>query len=116
PHVVLEPIMARLSVHHWFVSQKKARIPEEVEILEQRLNKAKLPIIAELGESAITIQESLSLGVGDVLSLNKSVDAGLRIKVGDNLKFIGSPGSVKDRLAVQIDEIVSEGADELHDE
>lgn len=116
PHVVIEPIMSRLSVHHWFVSQKKARAPEEVEILEQRVNKAKLPIVAELGESSITIKEFLGLNVGDVISLNKSVDDGLKIKVGDKLKFIGSPGSVKDRLAVQVDEIVSEGVEEDHDE
>lgn len=116
PHVVIEPIMSRLSVHHWFVSQKKARAPEEVEILEQRVSKAKLPIVAELGESAITIKEFLGLTVGDVISLNKSVDEGLKIKVGEKLKFIGSPGSVKDRLAVQVDEIVSEGVEEDYDE
>ncbi|OMF36799.1 flagellar motor switch protein FliM [Paenibacillus sp. FSL H8-0548] len=116
PHVVIEPIMSRLSVHHWFVSQKKARAPEEVEILEQRVNKAKLPIVAELGESTISISEFLGLNVGDVISLKKSVTDGLKIKVGDKLKFIGSPGSVKDRLAVQIDEIVSEGEEEDHDE
>lgn len=116
PHVVIEPIMSRLSVHHWFVSQKKARAPEEVEILEQRVSKAKLPIVAELGESAITIKEFLGLNIGDVISLNKSVDEGLKIKVGEKLKFIGSPGSVKDRLAVQVDEIVSEGVEEDYDE
>lgn len=116
PHVVIEPIMSRLSVHHWFVSQKKARAPEEVEILEQRVNKAKLPIVAELGESSLTIKEFLGLNVGDVISLNKSVDEGLKIKVGDKLKFIGSPGSVKDRIAVQVDEIVVEGVEEDYDE
>ncbi|XEC97118.1 flagellar motor switch protein FliM [Paenibacillus tarimensis] len=116
PHVVIEPIMSRLSVHHWFVSQKKARAPEEVQMLENRVSKAKLPIVAELGTSAISIREFLGLGIGDVISLNKSVNEGLHIKVGDKLKFIGSPGSVKERLAVQIDEIVSEGGEEEHDE
>ncbi|ASS65709.1 MULTISPECIES: flagellar motor switch protein FliM [Paenibacillus] len=116
PHVVIEPIMPRLSVHHWFVSQKKSRAPEEVEILEQRVHKAKLPIIAELGESSITVREFMSLAAGDVISLKKPVGEGLHIKVGEKLKFIGSPGSVRDRLAVQVDEIVSEGADEDYDE
>lgn len=116
PHVVLEPIMPRLSVHHWFVSQKKARVPEEVEMLEQRVSKAKLPIVAELGTSAISIKEFLGLAVGDVIALNKPVEDGLRIRVGDKLKFIGSPGSIKDRLAIQIDEIVREGVEEENDE
>lgn len=116
PHVVLEPIMSRLSVHHWFVSQKKERIPGEVEILENRVKKTKLPIIAELGESSITIHEFLNLTNGDVLTLNKPVDEGLKIKVGEKLKFYGSPGSVKDRLAIQIDHIVNEGVEEEYDE
>lgn len=113
PHVVIEPIMPRLSVHHWFVSQKKSRIPEEVEALRNRVHKAKLPIIAELGESKISIQEFLGMSVGDVISLNKSVQEGLSIRVGNRLKFIGSPGTLKERVAVQIDEIVSEGVEEL---
>lgn len=113
PHVVIEPIMPKLSVHHWFVSQKKSRIPEEVDALRNRVNKATLPIITELGESQVTIREFLGLSVGDVISLNKPVQEGLSIKIGDRLKYIGSPGTLKDRVAVQIDEIVSEGVEEF---
>ncbi|QWU14167.1 flagellar motor switch protein FliM [Paenibacillus sophorae] len=113
PHVVLEPIMSRLSVHQWFVSEKKARDEQEVEAIRASVNRAQLPIIAELGESRISIAEFLGLNVGDVISLNRTVDAGLSIKVGDKLKFIGSPGVLKDRVAVQIDEIVSEGVEGL---
>lgn len=113
PHVVIEPIMPKLSVHHWFVSQKKSRIPEEVDALRNRVNKAKLPIVAELGESQITVREFLGLSVGDVITLNKPVQEGLQIRIGDRLKYIGSPGTLKDRVAVQIDEIVSEGVEEL---
>ncbi|MDG0793553.1 flagellar motor switch protein FliM [Cohnella ginsengisoli] len=116
PHVVIEPIMSKLSVHHWFVSQKKSRAPEEFRQLEQRVTKAKLPIAAELGSSQISIHEFLNLGVGDVITLGKSVDSGLDIKVGDKLKYIGSPGTVRDKIAVQILEIIDEGVEEAHDE
>ncbi|WP_217595926.1 flagellar motor switch protein FliM [Cohnella sp. GbtcB17] len=116
PHVVIEPIMSKLSVHHWFVSQKKSRAPEEFKQLEQRVTKAKLPITAELGTSQISIHEFLNLGVGDVITLGKSVDSGLDIKVGDKLKYIGSPGTVRDKIAVQILEIIDEGVEEAHDE
>jgi len=116
PHVVIEPIMSKLSVHHWFVSQKKSRAPEEFKQLEQRVTKAKLPITAELGSSRISIHEFLNLSVGDVITLGKSVDSGLDIKVGDKLKYIGSPGTVRDKIAVQILEIIDEGVEEGHDE
>ncbi|MFC4103558.1 flagellar motor switch protein FliM [Paenibacillus xanthanilyticus] len=118
PHVVIEPIMSRLSVHHWFVSQKKTRAPEEVEVLKSRVSKAKLSIVAELGQSSINIQEFLGLSVGDVIALNKPITAGLDIKVGDKLKYIGSAGSIRERLAVQIDQVLSEseGVEESYDE
>jgi flagellar motor switch protein FliM len=105
-----------LSVHHWFVSQKKTRAPEEQQLLEQRVHKAKLPVIAELGASRISIQEFLNLSVGDVIALHKPTDEGLEVKVGDKVKFIASPGTLRDRMAIQIHEIVSEGGDEIHDE
>ncbi|CAG7602975.1 Flagellar motor switch protein FliM [Paenibacillus solanacearum] len=115
PHVVIEPIMPRLSVHHWFVSQKKTSVPEEVTALRSRLHKAKLPIIAELGGSQISVREFLALATGDVITLNKSVDEPLDIRIGERLKFHGSPGTTRGKLAVQISEIVNEGAEE-HDE
>lgn len=113
PHVVLEPIMSRLSVHQWFVSEKKTRDSVELDAIKARVQRAQLPIVAELGESRLSVSEFLGLSVGDVISLNRNVDSGLSVKVGDKLKFIGSPGMVKDRVAVQIDEIVSEGVEEL---
>jgi flagellar motor switch protein FliM len=113
PHVVLEPIMSRLSVHQWFVSEKKVRDEMELETIRARVHQAQLPIVAELGESRLSISEFLGLSVGDVISLNRTVDSGLSIKVGDKLKFIGSPGMIKERVAVQIDEIVSEGVEEF---
>ena len=51
--------------------------------LEQRVSKAKLPIVCELGQSSISIREFLGLAIGDVISLNKPIDEGLDIKVGD---------------------------------
>jgi flagellar motor switch protein FliM len=95
-----------------FVTHKKIKTPEESEALQGRVNKAKLPIIAELGHSQISIREFLGLAVGDVISLDKSVDEGLQVKVGDKLKFIGNPGVVKGKVAIQINEIVSEGVEE----
>ncbi|AWB44304.1 flagellar motor switch protein FliM [Paenibacillus sp. CAA11] len=113
PHVVIEPIMPKLSVHHWFVSQKKSRAPEEIDALQARVSKTKLPIVAELGESQLSIREFLGLSVGDVISLNKQVGEGLSVLVGERLKYVGSPGTIKDRVAVQIDEIVNEGVEEF---
>jgi flagellar motor switch protein FliM len=102
PHVVLEPIMPRLSVHYWMQTQKKESSPEEEKALEERIRLAKLPIIAELGTAAITIEEFLQLEVGDIIELEQSIHQPLLVKVGNIPKFIGQPGKRNKKLAVQI--------------
>ncbi|RAV03520.1 flagellar motor switch protein FliM [Paenibacillus sp. YN15] len=116
PHVVIEPVMPRLSVHHMFVTHKKSKSTDETDALKQRVSKAKLPIIAELGHSEISVKEFLNLSVGDVIPLTKPVEEGLQILVGEKLKFIGNPGTLKGKVAVQISEIVEEGAEEQNGE
>ncbi|KFZ43333.1 MULTISPECIES: flagellar motor switch protein FliM [Anoxybacillus] len=114
PHVVLEPIIPKLSVHYWMQTQKKEREPEEVATLQKRLKQTKVPMIAELGTSSISVQEFLQLSVGDVIQLDQTVRDPLIIKVGDVPKFIGQPGKMNKRLAVQILDVIKgeDGDDE----
>lgn len=113
PHVVLEPIVPKLSAHHWFANSKKNHVPEEKEALQDRVRKASLPLSAELGCSSISVGEFLSLNVGDVIRLDRGTESDLTIRVGSRSKFKGRPGLVKGRVAVQITEIVQEGADAI---
>lgn len=112
PHVVIEPIMPKLSIHQWFVSQKKTRAPEEMEALKENVHKAPLPIIAELGQSQISVHEFLNLSVGDCIALDNPINEGLKIRVGERLKFLGSPGEIKGKIAVKITEVVEEEEEE----
>jgi flagellar motor switch protein FliM len=108
PHVVLEPIMPKLSAHYWLSTQQKVREPKEIETLEKRVKKARLPVIADLGYSSIQVSEFLQLAVGDVIRLNETVDDPLVIKVGEKPKFNAQPGVYKGKTAVQITEIIRE--------
>jgi flagellar motor switch protein FliM len=112
PHVVLEPIMTKLSGQYWFSKQKKTRDEEERLRVEDRVKVAKLPIVAEMGTATITVGDFLQLQRGDVIQLDQSIDNKLKIKVGDHLKFLGQPGTHKGRVAVQIDEVIEEGEEQ----
>jgi flagellar motor switch protein FliM len=113
PHVVLEPIMPKLSVHYWMQSAKKEPAPYELELLQKKIQIAELPIIAELGSADIPIQEFLMLDVGDVIRLNQGIDQPLTIKVGNIPKFTAQPGKIKRKLAVQVlDEIKGGNSDD----
>ena len=45
----------------------------------------------------------------DVIDLNKSIDAPLTIKIGEVPKFLGQPGKVGKKLAIQILDILKGG-------
>lgn len=111
PHVLLEPIIPKLSVHYWMQTNNKERMPEEISLLERRIKKAELPIQAILGESSISVQEFLNLNVGDVIQLDQLVDSPLQIKIADHPKFIGQPGKMKHNLAIQILDKIKAGED-----
>ena len=109
PHVVLEPIIPKLSAHYWMENSQKGKIPEEIMILEKRIRNADLPIISELGSTDITIEDFLLLDVGDVIDLNKAIDEPLTITIGGIPKYSGQPGKVGKKHAIQILDILKGG-------
>ncbi|GGB56512.1 flagellar motor switch protein FliM [Fictibacillus barbaricus] len=112
PHVVIEPIIPKLSVHHWMQNKKKTRVPGETEFIEQKLKNALLPVKVELGSSEMSIEEFLHLSIGDCLELDQGIKQPLIIKVENTPKFYGQPGKVKKKLAVQIIETIKEDEDQ----
>ncbi|WML49274.1 flagellar motor switch protein FliM [Neobacillus sp. PS3-34] len=111
PHVVLEPIIPKLSVHYWMQSEKKDREPQEVALLEKRIQNADVSVSVELGNADITIQDFLMLDIGDVIELNQGISKPLQIKIGDIPKFIGQPGKVNKKLAIQVLDTLKGGDD-----
>jgi len=112
PHVVLEPIIPKLSVHYWMQTISKDRPPLEIEMLEKNVKSASVSIVAEVGTTEITIQDFLSLGKGDVIDLNTHLEQPYIIKVGEIPKFIGQPGKVGKKMAIQILDTIKGGEGE----
>lgn len=109
PYVVLEPIIPKLSVHYWMQNEKKEREPNEIEILQNSIKSAEVPVVVELGSSEISIQDFLMVDVGDVIELNQLIHQSLLIKIGDIPKFKGQPGKMQKKIAVQVLETLKEG-------
>lgn len=109
PHVVLEPIISKLSVHYWMQSSRKEPNPLETKLLQSKIKKAEVPIVAELGKTDITVQDFLELQIGDMIRLEQSVSEPLTIKVNNVPKFFGQPGKLNNRMAVQILDMIKRG-------
>lgn len=112
PHVVLEPIIPKLSVKYWMQSDKKQSLPIENSVLQSEIQKADVSITAEIGSSEISIQDFLMLDIGDVIELNQQIDQPLLIKVGEIPKFVGQPGKMNKKLAIQVFDTFKGGDDD----
>lgn len=102
PHIVLEPILPKLSTQLLFTGVKKTASPESQEILKKRLEKAIIPLVVELGNTTVTLSEVLQLKIGDVIRLDTDVNSKLKVKIGDKVKFFAQPGRIGDRICIQI--------------
>lgn len=109
PHIVLEPIISKLSVHYWMQSNTQERDPEAYDKLEQSLHEAMVEMKAILGETAITIDQFLKLGQDDVIMLNQNVGDPLKLAVNNEVKFHVQPGKRKNKMSVQILEEIKGG-------
>lgn len=109
PHVVLEPILPKLSGSYWMESKRKESSSTEVTHLREGVKKAKVPVVAQLGKTKVTIEDFLTMGVGDVIDLGTGIGDPLTVCVGNVPKFIAQPGRSKKKLAVQILETVKGG-------
>lgn len=109
PHVVLEPVIGKLSGHDWMQDYKRPPQPQASKQLKNRLQDTAIALKAELGQSEISIQEFLQLALGDVIELDQSIAKPLKICVGEKPKFLAQPGKKGRRLAVQMVETLKEG-------
>jgi len=114
PHIVLEPIISKLSVHYWMQTNTNQGDPEAAEKIEKSLRQAKVQVRAILGEASINIDEFLKLNAEDVILLKQNVDEPLSLAVNNELKFYVQPGTHRKKISVQVIEEIKGGIE--HDE
>jgi flagellar motor switch protein FliM len=106
PHLVLEPLMNRLTAQVWVASsRRRAESPETRAQILSHLRRATVRVSAVLGEAAVRVEDLLHMQPGDVLLLGRDAVSRTRLCIVDQYRFAGTPGIVGGRLAVQINEI-----------
>ena len=102
PFLTLEDIMDKLNTKYWFSTMQDRDEQSYADVIETAINKAQIPISAELGRSTITVWDFVNLQIGDVIKLNTNVEDELDIYVGNIVKFKALPGSASEKYAVKI--------------
>lgn len=110
PHLIVEPMLPKLTAHQWFSSMAKTNVPKQPEIIKKNLESIKVPIIAEIGRAKLPVSDLLNLQIGDVIGIETGK---LHVKVDHLTRFLGNPGLLNGHYAVQIEQVAySEGDDE----
>lgn len=110
PHIVLEPIIPKLSVHYWMETTTKERDPEKYELLSEHIRKVNVEAKALLGKSTITVHELLQLKQNDIISLNQKINDPLTVVINDEPKMKAQVGMVNKTVAVQVLENLERGS------
>jgi flagellar motor switch protein FliM len=115
PYYVIEPILQNLTVQSWFAQSKRKVTYDSVEIITDRLTISKVPMIVKIGQSQITLRESVNMKVGDVLTLDARVNQELKVIVKDKIKFFCQPGNLGRKRAIKITHPVSKEEEKLYE-
>jgi flagellar motor switch protein FliM len=106
PHMVMEPVMDKLSTKIWFSIIEKETDEETKLSIEKKVEQTQIPVTAVLGRTTLTVAEFLELQVGDVLQLDTRVDGDIQVLVGPLHKFNGKPGVKNKKIAVKVTGVV----------
>lgn len=111
PTPLIDPIIPKLSAEYWFSAIKKDKTNENMMALKNRLEKVSVPLLVNLGNAKVTLEQLINLRKGDVLKLNTQKDKALDVYVGNKLKFKAIPGTEGNKIAVSIEEVFLEESD-----
>ena len=98
--------MDKLNTKFWFAQKEQELGPSYEEYIQKMIQKSRVPVRAVLGKTHITVKEFLDLMRSDIIKLDKDIDSDLDIYVGNILKFTGTPGEYKNKVAVKINQVI----------
>ncbi|HHY81573.1 MAG TPA: flagellar motor switch protein FliM [Clostridiales bacterium] len=106
PYLSIEKIVDKLEVEYWFQNDSSDENSEYTSIIEEKIMSTKVDVSVILGNTHITVEDFMSLSVGDVLMLDKLTNDALDMYVEDQMYFMVQPGIYKGKLAVQVVDFV----------
>lgn len=108
PYSALEDIILTLTRQSSYRNDKLSS-EDSRDFIINKLAKSPMPLKIVLARGELSLDEVMSLQIGDVVKLNTPLNDKSEIWIGEELKFLGSPGQVNNNFSVAISE-------EFHDD
>jgi flagellar motor switch protein FliM len=106
PENVLEPVMSQVTAQAFYAGSRRTLTPDQTANLRRNLDRVSVPVVGELGETELTLQELVNLRPGDVIPLRRRARDELDVLVAGVPKFRARPGLVGRRAALKITGVV----------
>ena len=84
---------------------RKVTSEDNSEEIFDKLRDSTLEIIAELGDTQLSLSDIYHLNIGDVVDLGRSKDSPVFLEIGGYQWFTGRMGTHKKNMAIKIDEV-----------
>jgi flagellar motor switch protein FliM len=109
PFNTLKPITNVLNPHIWIAGRKEQQQdPVARQLAIQTVMKAIVPIKVILGNADLTMEDLLSLNIGDVIELDRNIDSPMVVQVANKKQFYARVGKSGKHLGVQISGVYRE--------
>ncbi len=102
PGTVLTNVFAELGRD---VPGRKAAGEDKSEEIFDKLRDSSLEVVAQLGDTRLSLSDVYHLNVGDVVDLGRSKDSPIYLEIGGYQWFAGRIGTHKKNMAVKIEEV-----------
>lgn len=106
PYTTLENVIDKLNTKYWFSTLQVKDDMAYQDLIEVAIAKAKIPVRAVLGESVISVNDFMTMQVGDIIKLNTKIEDELKVYVGNIYKFTALPGAASETYAVKVSSII----------
>jgi flagellar motor switch protein FliM len=109
PHILLEPVMPKLSAHRWFAAAPRAASAEEGEGLNRSVLRVGVTLRGVLAEMPLTVREVLTMKPGDILCSGRPADTPAIVELEGVPRFTGTPGIVNRHKALRLSTTIPKG-------
>src|SRR5438874_2979320 len=95
PYNVIEPIMSLLAAQNWFSYQRKGGQEDHARKLTRNVSNAPIEMRAFLARTTISLNDLMSLQLGDIITTDKPVDGEAFVQIEGHAKFHGLLGQLR---------------------
>src|SRR5437660_8740986 len=94
--------MGKLASQNWFSYQRKGAIDDHLRKLTSNVHNAPVDARAFLAQTTISVNELMSLQVGDIITTAKPCTGDVLIQVEGKNKFLGQLGQLRGNRSIRI--------------